>query len=157
MWYGRNAIIPACFHNSWRDDTLRPRQQGCHYANNTFIFIFVNENCSILTKISLKFISNDLINSKPSLVQIVTQHHTGNKPLSEPKPIHWRPYESPCLDELISFPQNDISIVFSTVCVYIMISPWLKYWSQLLNIMFYPMSTKSCGNWQNENINLSQS
>ena len=63
---------------------LRPRQNGCHFADDIFKCIFLNENVSIVIKISLKFISKGPINNIPSLVQIMAWHRPGDKPLSEP-------------------------------------------------------------------------
>ena len=55
-------------------NTLRPRQIGCHYADNIFKCIFLNEKVWIPIKISLKFVPKGLINKK-------------SKPLSEPMMI----------------------------------------------------------------------
>ena len=38
-------------------NTLRPRQNGRHFADDNFKLIFVNENVRISIKISLKFVS----------------------------------------------------------------------------------------------------
>ena len=45
-----------------------PRQNGCHFADDIFKRIFVNENIWILIKISLKFVPNGPINNIPALV-----------------------------------------------------------------------------------------
>ena len=65
-------------------DTLRPRQNGCHFADVTFKRIFVNENVRILIEISLKFVPKGPINNIPALVQIIAWRRSGDKPLSEP-------------------------------------------------------------------------
>ena len=55
--------------------------------------IFLNENCSILIKISLKFLHDDLIYNKSALIQVMAWRHTGYRPLPEPMithPAHWR-------------------------------------------------------------------
>ena len=64
-------------------NTLRSRQHGCHFADNTFKSIFLNENVIILIKISLKFVPKGLINNIPALVQIMAWRRPGDKPLSE--------------------------------------------------------------------------
>ena len=64
--------------------TLRPRQNGSHFADDTFNSMFVNENVRISIKFSLKFVPKGLINNIPSLVQIMAWHRWGDKPLSEP-------------------------------------------------------------------------
>ena len=45
--------------------------------------ICLNENCVILSQISLKFIPIGLTDNKPALVQIMAWHSSGAKPLSE--------------------------------------------------------------------------
>ena len=68
-------------------NTLRPRQNGRHFADDTFKCIFVNENVRILIEISLKFVPKGPINNIPSLVQIMAWRRPGDKPLSEPMMI----------------------------------------------------------------------
>ena len=65
-------------------NTLRPRQDGRHFPDDTFKRIFVNENVSIPIKISLKFVPKGPINNIPALVQIMAWRRPGDKPLSEP-------------------------------------------------------------------------
>ena len=65
-------------------NTLRPRQNGRRFADDTFIRIFMNENVRISIKVSLKFVPNGQINNIPSLVQIMAWRRSGDKPLSEP-------------------------------------------------------------------------
>ena len=64
--------------------TLRPRQNGRHFADDTFKYIFLNEYVIISAKISLKFVPKGPINNIPALVQIMDWHQPGDKPLSEP-------------------------------------------------------------------------
>ena len=52
-------------------NTLRPRLNGRHFADNIFKCIFLNENISIAIKISLKFVPKGSINNIPALVQIM--------------------------------------------------------------------------------------
>ena len=65
-------------------NTLRPRQDGCHFPDDTFKLIFVNENIWISITISLKFVPRASINNISALVQILAWHQPGNKPSSEP-------------------------------------------------------------------------
>ena len=65
-------------------NTLRPRQNGRHFADDTFKRIFVNENVRILTEISLKFVPKGPINNISSLVQTMAWRRPGDRPLSEP-------------------------------------------------------------------------
>ena len=64
-------------------NTLRPRQNGRHFADDIFKRIFLNENIWIPMKISLKFVPKGSINNIPALVQIMTWRRPGDKPLSE--------------------------------------------------------------------------
>ena len=65
-------------------NTLRPRQNGCHFADNTFKGIFLNENVGIFIKISLKFVPKGQIDNISTLVQMMAWRRPGDKPLSEP-------------------------------------------------------------------------
>ena len=65
-------------------NSLRPRQNGRHFADYTFKRIFLNENIRISIKTSLKFVPKGPINNIPSLVQIMAWRRPGDKPLSEP-------------------------------------------------------------------------
>ena len=65
-------------------NTLRPRQNGRHFADDIFKRIVLNETCRISIKISLKFVPKGPINNIPALVQIMAWRRPGDKPLSEP-------------------------------------------------------------------------
>ena len=65
-------------------NTLRPRQNGCHFAEDSFKCIFLNENFRISNKFSLNFVPKGPNNNKLALVQIMAWCRPGNKPLSEP-------------------------------------------------------------------------
>ena len=83
---GANAM-PAgrglCGH-TYVAHTLRPRQNGRHFADDIFKCIFLNENVWIWIKISLMFVHKGPINKIPALVQIMAWRRPGDKPLSEP-------------------------------------------------------------------------
>ena len=64
-------------------NTLRPRQNGHHFADDTVKFIFVNENVKMSIKISLKFVPWCPINNIPALIQTMTWRRPGDKPLFE--------------------------------------------------------------------------
>ena len=64
--------------------TLRPRQNGRHFADDTFKRIFLNENVTISIKISLKFVPKGPINNIPALVHIMAWRRPGDKPLYGP-------------------------------------------------------------------------
>ena len=65
-------------------NTLRPRQNGRHFAEDIFKCIFLNENVWISINISMKFVPKGPINNIPALVQIMAWRRPGDKPLSEP-------------------------------------------------------------------------
>ena len=70
--------------SSCRLNTLRPRQNGCHFADDSCKCIFLNENIWISNKNSLKFVPKGPIDNIPALVQIMAWRRPGDKPLSEP-------------------------------------------------------------------------
>ena len=85
-------------------NTLRPRQIGRHFADDTFNSIFLNGNARISIEISLKFVPNGPINNTPALVQIMawrlpaTSHY-----LNKWWFVYWGIYASLGLNELIVF------------------------------------------------------
>ena len=68
----------------WGFNTLRPRQNGRHFSDDIFKWIFLNENVWISIKISLKFVPRGPISNIRTLVQIMAWRRPGDKPLSEP-------------------------------------------------------------------------
>ena len=78
MW-DENAMLVIIVINS-----LRPRQNRRHFADDIFKCILLNENVWIALKISLEFVR---INNIPALVQIMAWRRPGNKPLSEPMTV----------------------------------------------------------------------
>ena len=93
-------------------NTLRPRQNGRHFADDMFKCIFLNENVWIPIKISLTFVPEGRINNIPALVQIMAWRRPGDKPLSEPM--------------MVSFPTH--------ICVtrpqWVKSKHWWTWWSQ---------------------------
>ena len=69
-------------------NTLRPRQDGRHFADDIFKYVFLIEYVWISIKISLKFVPMGPINNIPAMVQIMAWRRPGNKPLSEPMVIN---------------------------------------------------------------------
>ena len=65
-------------------NTLRPRQNGRHFADDIFKCIFLNENVWMPVKISLKYVPKGPINNIPALVQIMAWRRSGEKPLFKP-------------------------------------------------------------------------
>ena len=76
-------MFSGCYHFN----TLKPRHNGRHFADDVFKCIFLNENVWILLKISLKFVPKGRINNIPALVRIMAWRRSGDKPLSEPMAV----------------------------------------------------------------------
>ena len=64
-------VRPNTLWGSAQCNILRPRQNGHHFADNTFKCIFLNEKVWIAIKISMKFVPKCPINSIPALIQII--------------------------------------------------------------------------------------
>ena len=64
-------------------NTLRLRQNGRHFADDTYKRIFLKENVRISIKVSLKFVPKSAIDNIPALFQIMAWRRPGDKPLSE--------------------------------------------------------------------------
>ena len=87
--------------------SLRPGQNGRHFADDIFKRIFFNENVWISIKISLKFVPKGPINKIPALFQIMAWRRPGDKPLSEPMMISI--YASPGLNVVMPSWWNQFS------------------------------------------------
>ena len=127
-------------------NTLRPRQNGCHFPDDIFKWIFLNENVWISINIPLKFVLRGPINNIPTLVQVMAWHPPGDKPLSEPMmvrlPMHicvirsrWVKTDSTrvngCEYTIVTavytnafYVKNHNSIQNSVTCLGIMTMPW---------------------------------
>ena len=84
-WCARWGCNPhgwLCYTN--HVNTLRPRRNEQHFADDIFKRIFFNENVWISIKISLQFVPKGPINNISALVQIMAWRRSGAKPLSEP-------------------------------------------------------------------------
>ena len=73
-----------CRANIMPVNTLRPRRNEQHWADDIFKRIFFNENVWVSIKIWLKFVPKGPINNIPALVRIMAWRRSGDKPLSEP-------------------------------------------------------------------------
>ena len=70
--FGRFMIYTSYATNSQNGiNTLRPKQNGCHFPDDIFNCISLNENVWILLKFSLKFVAKVPIDNIPALVQIM--------------------------------------------------------------------------------------
>ena len=83
-------------------NTLRPTQNGYHFADDMLNYNFLNENVWIPIEISLKFVPKGPIDNIPSLVQRMAWRRRGNKPLSEPMMVRLPTHNASfCLNELM--------------------------------------------------------
>ena len=64
-----------------------PGQNGRHFADDIFRYIFVNEHFCILIKISMKFVHKGPIDNNPA--KIMAWRRICDKPLSEPMPTRF--------------------------------------------------------------------
>ena len=108
-------------------NTLGPRQNGRHLADDIFKCIFLNGNVWISIKISLKFVPKGPINNIPSLVQIMAWRRPGDKPLSEAMmvnlPTHicvtrpqWVKNIISCLTQIRVAPTKYITGIYKCIC-----------------------------------------
>ena len=90
-------------------NTLRPRQNGRHFPDDIFKWIFLNENVWISINISLKFVPKGPINNIQALVQIMAWHRPGDKPLSEPMMVKLSTHISVTRPQWVNTPvSNDL-------------------------------------------------
>ena len=84
-------------HDNWMIvNILRPRQDGRHFPDDIFKYIFLNGMHEIWLRchhgaiwhvvpwFHLSFVCNGLFNNIPALGQIMTGRQSGDKPLNEP-------------------------------------------------------------------------
>ena len=81
------AIIMAFQTTGQQVNSLRPRQNGRHFADDIFNRISLNENVWIPIKISLKFVPKGPIDNIAALFQIMAWCRLGDKPLCEPRMV----------------------------------------------------------------------
>ena len=103
-------IIWTLYH--WVN-TLRPRQNGRHFADDMFKCIFLNVNVWIPIEISLTLVPKGSINNNPALFQIMAWRRPGDKPLSEPMMV------SSLMHICVTRPQwvNTLCVEQNSICV----------------------------------------
>ena len=81
LWVERFITHPSLNQNA-KDptyiNTLRPRQNGPHFADDSFKWIFLNENVRISIEVSLNFVPKDPINNIQAFVQTLAWHRPGD-------------------------------------------------------------------------------
>ena len=155
VFHHKAIWVHSCFINS-----LRPRHDGRHFADDTFNRIFVNENVRILIKISLKFVPKVPINNIPALVQIMAWHRPGGKPEPRMESLlthicvtrpQWVKPSSSNLKHIFSMILvNWVEVLFIIIALKVSSSePILQTLEmELINIMNI-WSPTSCNNWFN--------
>ena len=113
QWYNCTITMTPPFN------TLGPRQNGCHFADDTFQRIFMNENVRILVDISLKFVPKGLITNIPALVQIMAWPRPGDKPLSEPMMVNLLKHRCVTRPQWVKY---DVSLLVLLDCTHAMMT-----------------------------------
>ena len=116
LWLARNRKIYGFYYATQYDpqfNTLRPRQNGRHFADDTFKRIFLNENVRISIKISLRFVPKGPINNIAALVQIMAWRRPGDKPLSEPMMVSLKTHICVTRPQWVNFA---IAALYATSC-----------------------------------------
>ena len=103
IWHKHKTSLMNRWSPKTAINTLRPRHNGCHFADDILKGIFLNENAWMSIRISLKSVHMGPINNIPSLVQIMAWCRPGDKPLSERWLDYRRIYASVGLNELMTF------------------------------------------------------
>ena len=78
-----HTCVYLCVYGCEDINALRPRQNACHFPDDIFKCIFLNEDAWISIKISLKFVPGGPNNNFSALVEIMAWRRPGDKPLSE--------------------------------------------------------------------------
>ena len=134
-WYNNKLIYMEM--SMWNPhNTLRLRQNGQHYADDTFKCFLLDENIWILIDISLKFVPKGPINNIPVFVLIMAWRRPGAKPLSEPMML------SLPMHICITRPQLVNTSHYDTLGLYH--NNDLKKLSQTLQPMAAQVSNESC-------------
>ena len=120
---------------TWLFNTLRLRQNGCHFPYDIFKWIFVNENVWISIEISLKFVPRGPINNILVLVQMMACCWPDVKPLSEPAMVQLLTHICITLPQWVNF----------LLCTHMILSfqKYLNFISPDYCINFEPYSTVS--------------
>ena len=99
-----------------RLNTLKQRQNGCHFTDDFFKGMFLNEKVWILIKISLNFVPKGSINKILALVQIMVWHlPVRSHYLNQCWLVYWCIKVSLCLDELTLLPLGGCDINFKSI------------------------------------------
>ena len=112
------------------NNTLRPRQNGRHFVDDTFKLIFLIENVKNSTKISLTFIPTG-----PALVHIMAWRRSGEKPLSEPVAVSLLTHICVTWPQWVKKSLNDHTTAKYDVHVWRHSFNYARWWNTVLNIV----------------------
>ena len=124
-------------------NTLRPRQNGRHFADDIFQCIFLNEDMWISISISLKFVPKGQINNIPALIQIMAWRRPGDKPLSEPMLVILLTHICVTLPQWVVvrwMPQN----TFNDKSTLVQVMAWCRQATSHYPSQCWPRSFSSC-------------
>ena len=119
-------------------NSLRPKQNGRHFPDDSLKCIFLNENVWIPIKTSLKFVPKGPINIIPALVQIMAWRRPGDKPLSEPMMVSLPTHIC------VSRPQG-VKVTFQEICTGFVLY-FISLWTTIYFLVYFMMTSS------NENI-----
>ena len=133
-----NKHLKKQLRNQWFN-TLRPRQNGLHFADDIFKYIFLNENDRIPIKMSLKFVPKGPINNILPLVQIMAWRRPGDKPLSEPMMVRLPTHICVTRPQWVKMPW----CLCDVCCCHLI---WFKtlyiFWQNIHKILLFPNESK---------------
>ena len=110
-WRGHALQWKRC-SGTWIINSLTPRRNRRHFADDIFKCIFLNENVWTPIKFSLKFVPKGPINNISALFQIMAWRRPGDKPLSEPTIVSLPTHIWVTRPQLV----NTTSELYSTFC-----------------------------------------
>ena len=73
--FRRSKVGFLLFYFTANYNTLKPKQNSCHFADGMMKQIVLNENVSIFIKISLRYVPKVLLDNKSSSSQIMAWHY----------------------------------------------------------------------------------
>ena len=121
-------LLAKSVYNSSRCAThinsLRPRQNGRHFADDIFKCILVNENVRISIKTSLKIVPKGPINIIPAMFQIMAWRRPGDKPLSEAMLVSLPTHICVTWPQWVNYGPGVSDIIVSMQCLK---QQWLHY------------------------------
>ena len=139
-WRFISWVVATFNHVGGSFNSLRPRQNRRHLADEIFKCIFWNENVWISITVSLKFVPKGPINNIPALVQIMAWRRPGDKPLSGPMMVRLPTHIC------VTRPQWVNLSMAATGDVLIM--PSFRIWGYVLHVEHISCVIMNCGQLQ---------